>query len=218
MNQCMLVDIFCDGNEQIGFGHIRRSSTLAEQLRKDGVDVRIIGLSGQARDILPLVVADERTASLIIFDSPFGIDDLINAAHKRDQTTLTLDWFGETIPDVNIAIYPHAEVRAIHKSYVGFEFIMVRDEIRSQARVTPSKDVNHVLVVLGGGDVMGQGHSVARQLSDLGLEVTLVQGPLAKNIEEDEKYRVLVNPPQLPEIMASCGWAITNGGDRKSVV
>lgn len=212
MNLHKRVDILCDGSDQIGFGHIRRSSTLAEQLRKDGVEVRVVGLSNQAEDMLPHVVEDDRTASLIIFDSPSGIDNLINSAHKRDQVTLTLDWFGKTIPDVNIAVYPHDEVRAKHQSYVGFEFIMVRDEIRLQGRVAPSNDVSHVLVVLGGGDVMGQGHSVARHLSDLGLEVTLVQGPLAKNVDEGENYRVLVNPPQLAEIMASCDWAVTNGG------
>lgn len=212
MNERPFIEIFCEGNEKVGYGHIRRSFTLAARLEKDGVDVRVSGLSESARRMLPALKHTGREARVVIFDAPFGIDDQICAAHERNQITVALDWFGETIPDVNIAIYPHGEVRAIRAAYVGFEYILVREEIVSLLRTQPSGRADHVLIFLGGGDLLGQGHDVARRLRDLGLDVVLVQGPLAKAREGGVGYSVLVNPSELPQLLNSCDWTVTNGG------
>lgn len=212
MNRRPLVEIFCEGNEKVGYGHIRRSSTLAARLERDGVDVRVGGLSGNARRMLPPPKHTGRAARVVIFDSLFGIDNQIRAAHERGQITVALDWFGETIPNVNVAVYPHGEVRATREAYIGFEYILVREEIALHPRRQPDGRTNRVLVLLGGGDLLGQGHEASRYLRDHGLEVTLVQGPLARNTEEDAGYRVLVNPTELPQLLASCDWAVTNGG------
>lgn len=212
MSERSLIEIFCEGNEKVGYGHIRRSITLAARLEKDGIDVRVSGLSEEARRMLPAPKHTGREAQVVIFDAPSGIDDQIRIARERHQTTISLDWFGETIPDVNIAVYPHGEVRAIREAYVGFEYILVRDEIAMMRHEQPSGRADRVLILLGGGDLLGQGHNAARYLRDHGYDATLVQGPLAKATEAGVGYRVLVNPSELPQLIASCDWAVTNGG------
>lgn len=212
MTQLPLVEIFCEGNSFIGYGHIRRSITLANRLKKDGINVRLTGLSATARMMLPLLQPTNHKASVSLFDSPLNIDHQILTAKKQDQITVTLDWFGESLPDVNIVVYPHKEVRASQRTYVGFEYILVRDEIALLSRTKTSAINGNVLIVLGGADVLGQGHMVARQLSDIGLDVTLVQGPLARATQMELGFRVLINPPELPELMKKCDWVVTNGG------
>lgn len=212
MNDRPLVEIFCEGNGNVGYGHIRRSLTLAAQLERDGVDVRVLGLSEEAVRLLPALKFAGRSASIQIFDSPCGIDDKIRAAQASSQITVALDWFGDAIPDVNIVVYPHSEVRGIRKVHIGFEYILIRKEIALLRRASATQGAESVLVFLGGGDLLNQGHETARRLSRQGLEVTLVRGPLAMNRGDGEGYRVLANPENLPQLLASSDWAVTNGG------
>lgn len=208
-----LVEIYCEGNKEIGYGHVRRSITLANRLEQDGLDVRMIGLSELAASMLLPVKRSSFDAHIAIFDSPNKIDRQLNEAKNRGQVTVALDYFGSSIPDINIAVYPHKPVHAIRDRYVGFQYILIRNDIVSKRRAHPHTNQNkNVLVMLGGGDLLEQGHLVANYLCSLGLYVTLVQGPLAKNIEKSKKYRVLVNPPNLVELLDACDWAVTNGG------
>ena len=212
MSSRPLVAIYCDGSAKVGYGHIRRSKTLATQLDRDGVDACILGLSDEARRLLPEPKRTGHSASVQVFDSPYDIDDMLCAAQLRGQITVALDWFGKVIPDVNIAVYPHGEVRGIKKVHVGFEYILLREEIVLRRQLTATHSAKCVLVVLGGGDLLNQGHELSRRLCEQGLEVTLVQGPFAKNRDAGDGYRVLMSPPELPQLLASCDWAVTNGG------
>jgi len=212
MSKRPLVEIFCEGSEKVGYGHIRRSSTLAKRLEVDGIDVRLSGLSGAASRLLPTPKHTGRAAEVVIFDALVGIGDQIRTAQDRGQITVTLDWFGQPIPDVNIVVFPHDEVRATRAAYIGFEYILVREEIASLHSTQRTERAIRVLVVLGGSDFLGQGHDVSRHLEDRGFEVTLVQGPLAKATVAGSGYRVLVNPSELPQLLTSCDWMVTNGG------
>jgi len=207
-----LVEILCEGNDRVGYGHIRRSLTLAARLERDGMDVRIQGLSEEASRWLSVPMFAGRSAGIQIFDSPCAIDDRIREAHACGQVSVALDWFGETVPDVNIAVYPHGEVRGTREVHVGFEYILIREEIASFHGASATHGAKRVLVFLGGGDLLNQGHETARQLSRQGLDVTLVQGPLAVNKDAGDGYRVLVNPTDLPQLLAASDWAVTNGG------
>jgi len=212
MKEYSLAEIFCEGNDRVGYGHIRRSLALAKQLEKDGVDVRITGLSEEARRLLPKHIISKRKAQVRIFDTPSDVDDMISKSRASGHITVALDCFGEIAPDVNIAVYPHFEVRGTRASYVGFEYILIREEISLLHRSPISEEAKQVLVFLGGGDLLNQGHETASILSQQGLEVTLVQGPLAMNKNAGAGYRVLVNPTELPQLLASSDWAVTNGG------
>lgn len=207
-----LVEIFCDGSTEMGYGHIRRCISLASQLEKDDVEVRIVGLSAEAQRLLPVPSQNGRIACIQIFDSPYNIEQLINAAHSRGQISVALDWFGEFKPDINISVYPHREVLGRKKTYIGFDYILLSEEILLHRQIVSSTKANKVLVVLGGGDLLNQGHEISRLLFQKGLDVTLVQGPFATNSETANGYEVLSNPPDLPQLLATCDWAVTNGG------
>ncbi len=212
MSERLLAEISCDGDEKIGYGHIRRSLTLMTQLERDGFDVRVKGLSERARRWLPIPKFPGRTTDIQIFDLPCGINEQIQAAQMAGQMTVALDWFGETLPDVNIAVYPHGEVRGLRKVYHGFEYVLIREEVALLRRSPEVHGSKRVVVVLGGGDLLGQGHEAACHLCRQGLEVILVQGPLANKRGSGEGYEVLINPSNLPQLLASTDWVVTNGG------
>lgn len=206
------VEIFCDGNPRAGYGHIRRSRTLAERLERDGIEARVVGLSNTASAMLPSPRRLSEEPKIAVFDSFQDISHSIEAAHRLGQTTVTLDWFGPVLPDVNIAVFAHSEVRANKSAYTGFEFILIREEIASQRRQLSKSENRRVLVFIGGGDLLSQAIPVAVRLRNFGYQVTVVQGPLAKKSGNAEGYEVLVDPPHLPSLLASCDWAVTNGG------
>jgi spore coat polysaccharide biosynthesis predicted glycosyltransferase SpsG len=203
------IELVCDGSHSIGYGHVRRTLTLAEALRRDGRRVRVRGMSHQAQSLLPSKIAQEDDAAVVVFDAPAGVDPWIRRARDAGQVVVALDWFGEVEPDVAIVVYPHHLVRARQRSYVGLEYQMIRAEITEQHRCLEGEGV---VVMLGGGDVRGQGHLAAGHLANQGLRVSLIQGPLATDCEPKVQYEVLVDPHDLPARLASSAWVVTNGG------
>lgn len=212
MNTRPLIEIVCDGSDRLGYGHVRRARTLAHRLEEDGMDVRLAALSQAAQHLLPAGAGHPGEPKVVVFDAPVGIEARMQHAQAAGQATVALDWFGDNAPDINIAVYPHGEVKAVKETFVGFDYILLREDIAALPRLAASGDARRVLIVVGGGDLLGQAHEAARRLSARGLEVTLVQGPLARDIAEDNSYRVLVDPPDLPQLMNTCDWAVTNGG------
>ena len=207
-----LVEIYCDGNQQIGFGHIRRSISLSEQLISDGIDVRISALTEIARSMLPEPKHLERKASVVVFDSFQGIGTLIEKANLNRQITITLDWFGKPVPDINIVVFPHNEVHAKKEVFIGLEYIIIRKEITDLCKLKTSRSSNNVVICLGGGDILNQGHQVAQLLSNQKIDVTLIQGPLTRSYKTNLGYKCLNNPPNYPNLLADCNWVVTNGG------
>ena len=203
------VELVCDGGPEIGYGHIIRMLTLANALRKSGICSHITGISECAKSFLPLQLPMERPAGVIVFDSPLGLDQKIKGARDAGQKVIALDWFGELEPDIAVVIYPHSNVRARLRSYVGLEYQIIRPEIANAPRFQEGEGV---VILLGGGDLLGQGHQAATQLAQLGLRVSLIQGPLATRCEPSALYEVLVAPPDLPSRLVSSAWLVTNGG------
>lgn len=206
------VEILCEGNNQIGFGHIRRSLALANQLNKYGIITIVTGLSDETQIHLPKYTNKSLCPKVQIFDGISGVNEKILRAQQRGQITVALDWFGEAVPDVNIAVYPHKKVKALKKTFIGFEYIIIRDEIKKkQVSRFPLKN-NSVLICIGGADVLNQGEEVAEIISQLGMEVTLIQGPLATKIKKTKKYQTIHDPDNFTELMQSSNWLVTNGG------
>lgn len=212
MISALLVEVFCDGNAEIGYGHVRRSISLAAYLASKDIAVRITGLSIASKQMVSGLFGFDGVSNISIFDSPNAIDNEIEKASKNDNVTVTLDWFGNYLPDINIAVYPHHQVRSTRKSYMGFDYIIIRDDILSAGPQAPSKVMNNVVVCLGGGDLLGQGYETARMLSYKGYQVTLIQGPLAKLETSSHQFKVLANPMNYAEVIIKADWLVTNGG------
>ncbi len=212
MNIMPLIEIFCDGNEQIGYGHIKRSCELASYLEKFGLQVRLTGLSDTAKKLLPVSHHTSEEATIALFDCMEGMDKEILAVKQKGIPVVTLDWFGKETPDVNIVIYPHHEVLAKKEKHIGFEYIIIRNDIASLKPIALVENKKNALVCIGGGDLLGQAHKAANTLTKLGYDVTLVQGPLAKDKSETKEFKVVVNPPNFPQLLKECDIAVTNGG------
>jgi spore coat polysaccharide biosynthesis predicted glycosyltransferase SpsG len=212
MNGLKRIDILCDGNGKVGFGHIRRSLTLATQLKRDGLIVRLIGLSKTSSAILPSIVSDNSELVATIIDYPFDINEKIGRLISPRCLTLALDHFGSFIPDINIAVYAHKELRAFQTSYVGLEYVLIREEIVQFRSSRPSSCENRVMVMIGGADILGHGHLAAQTLAKLGYDVTLILGPFSSSYIQSSTYKVFINPTNLPKIFANCDWAVTSGG------
>jgi spore coat polysaccharide biosynthesis predicted glycosyltransferase SpsG len=206
------IDILCDGDEKIGFGHVRRAQALAAQLMRHGMLVRVMGSSLLSSAMLPAVAGDDSAPAITIFDTPLNIDDKMSSCAGKGQLTIALDYFGEALPDVNIAVFAHKTVRAKRLAHVGFEYILIRDEISDLRTPTFSGRTDRVMVMVGGGDVLGQGHLAAHALEQAGCTVTLIQGPYAVIPQQRSDYQVCVNPSNLPELFAGSDWAVTSGG------
>jgi spore coat polysaccharide biosynthesis predicted glycosyltransferase SpsG len=207
-----LIEILCEGNNIIGYGHIRRSLTLFNYLKKSGLNIKITGLSKTAQQMLPKQNADEREPKILIFDSPLNIDNHLKK--KNTQFTIALDYFGKSSTDINIVIYPHEIVRAKIAKYIGLQYVIIRDEVSILAPAKPAQKNEKVLIVLGGADLLNQGHKVAKYLTNLGLVVTLVQGPFVKSKSVDLlcNYDILRNPENLANLYLESDWVVTNGG------
>ena len=67
------------------------------------------------------------------------------------------------------------------KTFVGFEYIIISDEIKKQVSRFPLKN-NSVLICIISADVLNQGSS--RNYKSTGNEVTLIKGPLATKIKK----------------------------------
>jgi spore coat polysaccharide biosynthesis predicted glycosyltransferase SpsG len=212
MNEFPLIQIFCDANKEIGFGHIRRSSALASYLCNQDIPAVLIGLSEDSEALLPKTNFSDAMVKVAVFDSMSGIDDLILSFQKKGIKTVTLDWFGNIVSDINIVVFPHQEVKALSKSYVGFDNIIIRDQILSLTRMPFRGSSQKVVISLGGGDLLGQSFNAAESLIAQGFDVTLIKGPLAKLDVDKCIFPILVNPSNFPEILNSCDWAVTNGG------
>jgi spore coat polysaccharide biosynthesis predicted glycosyltransferase SpsG len=207
------VEIFCDGNKTIGLGHIRRSTALCNHLIASGISARLTGISSTASSLISVQEYSGGSSKIAVFDVFEGIEDRIAQAKNDDKICITLDWFGEEIPDINIVVFPHKHVLAKQTSYTGFDYIIVRDEISRLREEKLTKSVSKVFICLGGGDLNDQGHDTAIKLSDLGYDVTLVCGPLsAQKACSEYKFKILVDPPDFPRLLSECDWVVTNGG------
>ncbi len=210
-----MVEIVCEGNKKVGFGHIRRSLSLAAEFKKANIPVSMRGLSSTAQSFIDSLFNSDffSIPKVRIFDSPLSLDNQIRVTKSEGILSVTLDWFGESTSDINIVVYPHHEVRANIRSYVGFEYVIIREDILIEREL--SKRVvgdKNVLICLGGADVLGQSNEVALMLKSSGYAVTLIQGPMSRLGPVIDGVRVYQNPTNYPKLMASCNWAVTNGG------
>ena len=78
-----VIQIFCDGNTEIGFGHIRRSSALAAYLCERNFPAVLTALSKDSKSLLPNSNFSDEMLKVAVFDSMSGIEDLILSFQKK---------------------------------------------------------------------------------------------------------------------------------------
>lgn len=203
------VSLWFDGGGRYGFGNIRRSLELGRFLKNQNLEVDYVPLSTEAAALAKTEINPRRRAGVIILDVPYLGDVWVREARRWSARILALDFEGNEAPDTVISLQSFRSFPASSKAECGVQFAIIREEIRNSFFSRTEGD--EIIVILGGGD---QGEITTQIVEKLtGFPVCLVQGPLARPIAiSTPKLRVLVDPPELPRLMASCRWAVTSGG------
>ncbi len=204
------IQIYCDGGIKAGYGHISRSKSLCSFLIGKGFNSSIYGISDESNFLIGEKSFENKDAEIVLFDSHRNLDKLIIKEKKKNKFVITLDWFGKEKPDYNIIIHPHSKPKAKIKCFIGFEYIIIRDEILLLKKTKKIK--NKALVCIGGGDVLDQSYLAAEYLYHKGLNVTVVNGKTNEKSLTSKKFEVLNNPKNFPELLAESSFVVTNGG------
>lgn len=209
-----IVKFKCDGDKTIGLGHARRTHSLAWECKKAGLLVDVDCGSINEEDTGLYFPHDKGPPGLAVIDLPNEADKAVKFFSDLKIKTLALDYFKSYEPSAVINIHEHFSSDLKCLRYSGYKYMIVRPEILSLRTEPYMKCGEGVIVMMGGADTLGLGDKVARILYDLGEEVTLIVGPLTKDkaAAAGLPYRRLYNPENLPSLMASCKWAVTNGG------
>jgi spore coat polysaccharide biosynthesis predicted glycosyltransferase SpsG len=205
-----LVRIICEGGKRFGFGHLRRSATLANAFKRNGFDVRVEPQSAEAISLLPASPSDKGDADLWLLDLPHDASHWVEDARRQKRPVVALDYIGTQAPDLVISIFHRGTVPEGVCHLVGLEYAIIRPEI---AALAPAPTGRGVIIVMGGGDQLGLAEQAALRLHALGFEVTIVDGPLATTNEilPPEVSR-LPKPGDIAPVMASSAWGVTSGG------
>jgi len=124
---------------------------------------------------------------------------------------------GSELVDINFGSLPlsfNFDLKG-KKVFKGLRFLILDKVIDRYKRVR--KEINRILVVLGGSDTYGATIKVAKILKELGFSATIVTGPLFKGQKElskviDERFIVKQAVPSLIKEFAGYDLAITGGG------
>ena len=205
------IEVLCDGGGEYGYGHIRRSYTLAKALEREKYQVKYTVLSNSKFLVKPEFTSAEVDPVIQVFDLPYEIKPWAERARKKNIKTLALDYFGDERLLLTVSIYEHRIPLPKGRRLSGLEYAIIRPEILDFA---PAAIGNSIVVMIGGSDLNRDGERIASQLSDTGRDIYLIQGP---GINEDysahiPNVTVLKDPKDLESRMANCEWAVTNGG------
>ena len=221
MKKIKKITIFCDGGGKKGIGHIRRSMSLYQLFKKNNYKTNILPLSKYCKKFLP-EKNTESVSKLIIFDGPYNSSNQKKLIKLKSygNTIITMDWFGDFIPDYNIVIYPHKKVNAKLKKFISLGYIIINQKFvdfkkKINTDTAKIKKINNtkVLIMIGGGDILGLGKINAEYLHKLGFQVTLIEGPLVRKKLNSNKIKILKNPSNLHKIFHQNDWVVTNGGN-----
>lgn len=203
------IALWFDGGGPYGFGNVRRSTELGEALARRGHAVSFVPLSERAASLCPKHHSNVSQADVIVLDVPYEGDAVVQQARAWQAKVVALDFDGTEAPDVVISLQAVRRVPAQSKILCGVEYAIIREEIHSLG--TQHETTGEVLVIVGGGDQDGLTQRIVDRLPN--IPTCVVQGPAGAplNLERDG-LRIVTNPPDLPQLMTRCAWAVTTGG------
>ena len=203
------IALWFDGGGPDGFGNVRRSTELGEALERRGHAVSFVPLSERAAALCQKQRSDVSQADVVVLDVPYEGDAVLEQARALNARVVALDFDGTVAPDVVISLQAVRRVPAQSKAVCGVEYAIIREEIHSLG--TQHETTNEVLVIVGGGDQDGLTQRIVNRLPS--IPICVVQGPAGAPLKlERRALRVVTAPPDLPQLMAHCAWAVTTGG------
>lgn len=207
----MNIQIHFECSPKVGLGHYRRTLTLAKEMVSREHSVELISLTGFLPEDAPIIYSNKVKPDVIVLDVTKDLSTEIMSWKKSGVHVLGLDYFGELPPDLVVSVFEHKAPLPDGKRKSGFEYILIREDIRQEKKNICDK--GYVVVSLGGGDHLQQSVSVAEKLANRGCQVVLIKGPLACfEMAEHPQITVLESPSNFPQILAQSSWGVTNAG------
>jgi spore coat polysaccharide biosynthesis predicted glycosyltransferase SpsG len=152
--------------------------------------------------------------TVVVFDVPYLLTEkIINEQKEKGRKIICLDCVSPTPVDLSLFIFKHPEQNLSGIHFIGYKYVIIRDEFLHLSS-KPLVNNQDVLVALGGGDVKQQSYLVTHKLLQLGFNVNLVLGPLAKFNDdiEHKNLRVYHSPSNFPQLMNEASWCVVNAG------
>ncbi|EPY2300867.1 putative transmembrane anchored protein [Clostridium sporogenes] len=244
----MKIAIRADGGSQIGMGHIMRTLVLAKELAKtnDVFYICKIGkpLSSKYKSGIDKVKAEG--FDIVTINENNIINDLRNIVAdclitdsydvNEEYFNLTKDMFKITgyIDDMNLYCFNvdfiinqnigaeeyFYKANKDTKLFLGTNYTMLREEFRKNPNKNIKKEVQNIMITVGGADPNGITNTICDYVKDLELKFYIVIGPSFKeeNIEKLVKLKILKDNINLYfncnmiEIMNECDIAISACG------
>jgi spore coat polysaccharide biosynthesis predicted glycosyltransferase SpsG len=203
------IKIITDGGPSMGFGHIRRSTTLSWVLKNKGHNVWVKKATGDPDQTMPPTPKDMGLPDVIIIDLPYDGNQWVDRSINPRTKILGLDFSGSKPPDAIISIIDRKKAPKCLKRFRGLEYAIIRDDVLQRA---PTDRGEGVIVCIGSGDQLGVGVDICDNISKLSTDVTLIEGPFNKRRGKSTQFKIVTNPANLADRMANCLWAVTNGG------
>ena len=204
------IAIWFDGGGAFGFGNIRRSRELGDALALRGHEVILTPRSGRAGQLCVATGDQGVSPDLIVLDLPYNGDAAVEKARGSGAKVVALDFEGTLPPDLVISLQAVRPCPQSSRALCGVKYAIVRREIRLAGLSEGQTD--EILVVVGGGDTGDLTHRIVERLPK--TPVCVVQGPAGTSMLACERkdLHVVFSPPDLPQRMARCTWAVTTAG------
>jgi len=193
-----------DGGPQIGYGHLVRSSALAEELDSRGYGITVATTTPESAQAVfqdgitvcslpnrgdpdPFVEWLDTAEPEVVFTDSYPVDTAYQQA-VRDRVPLAVlqdDTRHAVCAElfVNGNLYaPDLEYEFVGdppETYLGTDYVFLRREIRERAADTPPwrDHPQRAIVTMGGSDIRQLTPTVVRSFDRLGLQVDAVVGP-----------------------------------------
>jgi len=206
----VIIEIITDGSPAIGYGHLRRSTTLSWNLKSSGHQVRVVKASADPDEIMPEAPSDEGIPDRTVIDLPYSGDPWIDRNKFPGTKFIGMDFSGSVRPDAIISIIDRNMSPECLNRFSGLEYAIIRNDIR---RLAPAGEGKGIIVCIGGGDLLGIGVEISASLAVKFDAVTLIEGPLVNPSENrSDQFQIIQNPDDFADRLAGCLWAVTNGG------
>lgn len=204
-----MIKIFSFGEKKIGYGHVSRSKSLFEYLTKKKIKVSLEIFNSNN-----LLEYDFNSISndikVIVIDCNNYSDFILKRLNNK-FITVTLDHFGNLKSDYNYVIFEHKKAVSKIKSFIGYQYIIIRDEFLKLKKKN-SKNKHKILISIGGSDIKNYGLKILELFDKNKFEITLVLGPYNNNQIKSEKIKIYRNPKKFNYLLNESDFVICNGG------